>query len=250
MSEQQTLVDRMKFLRHQVFHLNQRDFAAQLGTSHASIAQIETGRMGISSRLMQTLVDRLNVNPDWITDGSEPMFQTLRTTFRGRSVDIAPPDYTRPGHGDLTFRKHEYVFVRRMDLSVSAGSGVVPVEGNEDDALALPTAWFSRAHVNADLTVMVKVQGDSMAPGIPDGSFVLLHLIEKLVLKSGVYAFTREGQSYVKRLVPSDVSSDGRPKTIMIIADNVAFPPQVVTREDLNALRIVGRVIAVLSMLD
>ena len=170
--------------------------------------------------------------------------------FNARTARIDPPDTTQPGHGDLRIDGHDCARIRRMDLSVSAGSGLSPVEGDDAAPVALPMSWLRSRGINADLAVLVRVQGDCMAPAIPDGGFVLIHLPEKQVLKPAIYAFTREGQSFVKRLIPSGFGDDGRPSTIMIIADNPAFPPEAVSGRALNGLRVVGRIRAVLSMVD
>lgn len=115
--------------------------------------------------------------------------------------------------------------------------------------MALPTAWCARSGINSDVSVLVKVTGDSMAPTLPDGSFVLIHLMEKTVDQPGIYAFTRDGEAFIKRLIPSDLNADGRPGTIMILSDNPSWPPFALTGPRLNALRIVGRVRAVFTTL-
>jgi len=250
MSDQKTSVERLKFLGYQVLHLNQRDVAAQLGYSQGLIGQIETGKMDASTKLVRALVERFNVNPDWITDGIEPVFPVLRTSFRGRHFAISPPDDTRPGYGDFRVGDLHYVMIRRVDLSIPAGSGVVALAGFDATSVALPAGWLSTAGVNADLAVLVRVKGDRMAPSIPDGAYVLIHLPEKQVPKPGIYAFSRDGQPFVKRLVPTGTDAAGRAGSIMILSEIPAFLPEVVTGSDLNDLRIVGRVHAVLPLLD
>ena len=69
MSELLTIIDRMKFLRDQVLHLNQRDFAARISVSGGLIGQIETGKIGVSPKLLRTLEERFNVK---LTFGNSP----------------------------------------------------------------------------------------------------------------------------------------------------------------------------------
>lgn len=177
------------------------------------------------------------------------MQRAIGSGFRGRTDRIEPPNYDQPGHGDFRFGEHNYAMVRRMDLSISAGSGVVPVEGDAAASVALPSLWLSKAAINSDLAVLVSVKGDSMMPSIPDGAFVLIHLVEKQVTAAGIYAFNLDGQSFVKRLIPAETDGNGRPMAISIISDNPAFPPKVLTGRKLNDLKIVGRIRAVLAML-
>ena len=67
----------------------------------------------------------------------------------------------------------------------------------------------------------------------------------------GIYAFTRDGEAFIKRLIPSNLNGDGCPGTIMVLPANSmpAAPPFALTGQRLNALRIVGRVRAVFTSL-
>jgi phage repressor protein C with HTH and peptisase S24 domain len=167
----------------------------------------------------------------------------------GREHAILPPDSSRPLAGDFQFDRQEYAFIQRVALSVSAGNGLMPVDGDDAETIALPTRWFARRGIAADLTVLVSVKGDSMAPGIPDGALVLLSVAEKLLIKQGIYAFNLDGQSYVKRILPSQVGPDGRPQALLLVSDNLAYPPIAVSGPDMNAITWIGRVRAVLTML-
>ena len=176
------------------------------------------------------------------------MQRALGPGFKGTTMRIDPPNYAKPAHGDFESGDIDYTMIRRMDLSVSAGSGVVTLEGDVAESVALPSRWLSKAGINGNLSVLVTVKGDSMAPAIQDGAFVLVHLPEKQVMVAGIYAFNLDGQSFVKRLVPAETDGDGRPLAISIISDNQAFPPKVLAGRKLNDLKVVGRVRAVLSL--
>jgi phage repressor protein C with HTH and peptisase S24 domain len=229
--------------------INQRTFAAALGVSPGRIGSMETDVDPPSRRFLQTISERYNVSADWLLNGHGEQFHAPVPGFQGRSKRVEPPDYARAGHGDVRFGDNDYVFIRRADISVSAGNGTADVEGPDTGSVALPTSWCSRAGINSDLAILVKVAGDSMSPTIADGSFVLIHLIEKNVLLPGIYAFTRDGEAFIKRLIPSEMNADGRPGTIMVMSDNPAFAPCAVSGPRLNDLRIVGRVRAVFATL-
>lgn len=229
--------------------MNQRDFAAQLGVGPSRIGSIETDVDPPSRRFLQTISERYNISADWLLNGHGDQFHAPIPGFQGRHKRVEPPDHARPDHGDVRFADNSYVFIRRADISVSAGNGTCEVEGPDTGSIALPTSWCSRAGIKSDLAILVKVAGDSMSPTIADGSFVLIHLIEKTVDKTGIYAFVRAGESFIKRLMPSDLNADGRPGTVLVISDNPAFPPYALTGKRLNELRIVGRVRAVFSTL-
>lgn len=165
--------------------------------------------------------------------------------FAAASGRIEPPEAGKPLAGDFRFGGEDFAMIRRMDLSVSAGNGLVPVEGGEADALAFSRTWLLRNHVSPDLSVLVRVQGDSMAPGIPDGALVLVHCAEMRVETPGVYAFNRGDASYIKRITPVG----RKPLAWLIASDNPAYPPETVSGQELNEIRPVGRVRCVMTTL-
>ena len=227
--------------------LSQADLASILGVARSTIAFIETNSRAPTRAFLQKISERYNISADWLLNGHGDQFHPPLPGFQGRTSQVEPPDYDRPEHADLRFDGQDYAFAKRMNISVSAGSGLMPIEDGEADRVALPMAWFQRNRINSDLAVLVRVQGDSMTPTIPDGCLVLLHVIEKTVEQPGIYAFTRGDEAFIKRLIPSDLNGDGRPGTIMVMSDNPSFPPFALTGQRLNELRIVGRVRAVFT---
>ena len=223
--------------------LTQAQFADSVGTSASTVAFIERDERAPSRSFLQKISERYNVSADWLLNGhGEPLHAPLPgfpSRLRGR---IEPPDYDMPSHGDFAFNGEEYALIRRSDLSVSAGNGLVPVEGPGEERLAFSRSWLLRHGINSDLAVLVKVQGDSMAPTIADGATVLIHVIENAVKREGVYAYTRDGACYIKRLIPAGLSETGRPTAIIILADNPAYPPESLSGQQLNELRVIGRV--------
>lgn len=229
--------------------LSQRDLAVALGVSPAAVGLIESDSRTPSKNFLLKISDRYMVSSDWLLHGTGEMQHAEIPGFSGRRDRIEPPDTSKPGHGDFRFKGEEFAMIRRMDLSVSAGPGIEPVEGGEAEALAFSRQWLIRNHINSDLAVLVRVKGDSMAPAIPDGCLVMIHLPEANVEREGVYAFNREGASYVKRLVPSGRNERGHITAITILSDNPAYPPSVVFGEALEELRVVGRVRCVMTTL-
>lgn len=222
--------------------LSQRAFAAALGVSNAAIGQVENDSRQPTKVFLLKISDVYGVSSDWLLNGHGEMIRAPGTGFQGRIHQVEPVDRSRPGHGDVRFGEIEYAFVKRMDLSVSAGSGLEPLEGDDAASVALPMCWFSRQGINSDLAVLVSVRGDSMAPSIPDGALVLINAMEKTITRAGVYAFTLDGQIFVKRIVPSGSGKAHRPTALMLLSDNPAYPPRAMTGAEMNELRIVGRV--------
>lgn len=220
--------------------LTREAFALALGEKPSKIQDVESGRQRVNDEFLRKLIDRFPVDLNWLFDAPG---------FVGRTGLVEPPDRTVPGHGDVRFDGRGYAFVRKMDLSVSAGTGVVAVDEAETGGVGLPTQWFARHGLNSDLCVLVRVRGDSMAPTIPDASHILIDLTQKRPTPAGVYAFGLDGEAFVKRLVPGDQDGSGRPTSVAIIADNPAYPPVLLTGARLGALRVVGRVRGVFTAL-
>lgn len=230
--------------------LSQRAFAQQLGVSGGLIGQLEADLSDPSRAFLQKISDRYNVSADWLLNGHGDMLHApQRGLTRQRANRIEPRDPSLPLQGDFRFNGEEFAMIPRMDLSVSAGNGLIAVEGGASEALAFSRSWLMRNGISADLAVLVRVKGESMAPSIPDGALVLVHLPELNVEKEGIYAFNRDGASFVKRLVPSDPGRNGRPTSIAILSDNPTFPPELLSGEALNDIRVVGRVRCVLTTL-
>lgn len=229
--------------------LSQRALAAALSVSNSAVGQIEANTVTPSKGFLLKISDVYGVSADWLLNGHGEMIRAPGAGFQGRVHQVEPPDHTRPGHGDVRFDGVEYAFVRRMALSVSAGSGIEEVEGDDAATVALPMLWFSRQGLNSDLCVLVSVRGDSMAPAIPDGAQVLIDVMQKSVAAAGVYAFVMDGQAFVKRLVPSGKAKDGRPTSLMVLSDNQAYQPVALAGAAMNDLRVVGRVRLVLTSL-
>lgn len=240
--------DRLALFRNSL-GLSQRGLAAALGVSPSRIGSIEAGHAPPSRAFLQAVSERYLLSGDWLMHGIGPMQHgelpgSHPGVDRGHSVS-----FKEPNQAELSFAGEEFAMIQRMDLSVSAGRGLIPTENGEKEALAFSRSWLSRNNINADLAVLVRVQGDSMAPSIPDGSLVLVHLPEMYVDRVGIYAFNRGDASYVKRLVPSGKNDRGSPSTLVIISDNPAFPPEAVDGEALNEIRVVGRVRCVMTTL-
>lgn len=166
--------------------------------------------------------------------------------YIGPKRDVGPPDPVRPMPGDVRIGNEEYSLIARYEVNVSAGAGLIPISEDVDGRMAFSRSWLIRHRISADLAGLVKVRGDSMFPTIPDGALVLVHAAEMLVERAGIFAFSRDGEAFIKRLLPVDRAPDGRPTSMVIMSDNAEYPPEVVTGPDLNELRIVGRIRSIL----
>lgn len=224
--------------------ISQRALSGKLGYSDSLVGLIEAGKTDASQSFIRSIATTYGVSSDWLLYGAGDMLMPRDGGFLGASgtVRIDPPNPGKPMHGAFLMDGVEYVRVRRLALDVSAGNGLGPAEDGASEAIALPRDWMIRQRLAADLCVLVTLRGDSMAPAIPDGAFLLLNAAERDVRSPGIYAVTRNGEAYAKRLAVTSSGPDGRPTGIVLMSDNPAFPPVSLAGADLDSLVIVGRV--------
>lgn len=230
--------------------LSQRALGSVLGVSQGYIGDIESGRSEPSRNFLRNLAERFGVSADWILYGTGSPHTERAAGFeaaRSAGKRIEPPDLGMPMHGHFRFGSENFFLIERMDLDVSAGHGIVPVEGGEGEMMAFPRSWVIQHRINPDLAVLVRVRGDSMAPTIPDGALILVDCMDKDWAVEGIFAFNNGDESYVKRLVPMGSGDDGRPAALKILSDNPAYAPNALLGEEMNDLHIVGRVKCVIA---
>lgn len=179
-------------------------------------------------RTLQAICDAIGVSEDeFVGDGS--------------GVSVRMPDYSKPLSGDVRLGGEDYNLIRRWEVKASAGMGVIPSSEATSPGMAFPRPWLIQRGIAADLSGLIRVKGDSMAPAIPDGATVLVQFIPTIE-GEGVYVFRRDGQIYVKRLQPVDVSPNGQPSALVVISDNPEYRPEVLVAQALADVRIIGRV--------
>lgn len=223
--------------------LSQRALGAAMHVSQGYISDIESGRSGPSRDFLQSLSDTFGVNQAWVLDGREPMIHPHSAKgFQGTTARITPPIPGKPMAGDFQADGVGFSLVKRYDLSVSAGNGLMVVDEQEKDRLAFSNSWLSKMGIVADLAALVSVRGDSMAPTIPDGATVLIDPRQKDPAKGGIYAFTYDGEVFVKRLVAAKGGG-----AVSLVSDNPAYPARVLIGKEINQLRIAGRVRLVIA---
>lgn len=220
--------------------LSQDAFCEVLGEKPSKVRDIESGRQRVNDEFLRKLLAHFPVDMNWLFDvagwGGAPGHPR-----------IEQPDDGKPLAGHVVVDGEDFSLLERKDLSVSAGHGLAPVAGGITESLIVSRTWLLRNGLTADLSFLVKVRGDSMEPTIPDGSLVLVNTAERWSIAPGVYAFTRGGEAFIKRVAPVNIGKDGRPSKITIASDNPAYSAEVLSGSQLNTFKPVGRVRAVFS---
>lgn len=202
--------------------------AEKIGLKPQSVNAWLRAESGPSLINARDAAEALGVSVQWLATGEG-------IASEGKPSESADPDFDQ-----------DFALLPRYEVNLSAGPGLVPAHEDVEERLAFSKAWLRRNLINAAQSGLVRVRGDSMAPTVPDGALALVNTAEARVDREGIYAFSREGEAYIKRLVPLAPGPGGAPTSIVIISDGGSFAPEFVTGPQLNELRIVGRVRCIL----
>lgn len=96
----------------------------------------------------------------------------------------------------------EFVPVRRVRLKVSAGVTGFGVEPLNGDGLPIffRADWIASKRLRAERLLAVRVNGDSMSPGLYDGDLVVINTEEAEPRDGDVFVINYEGEAVIKRL--------------------------------------------------
>ncbi|TNF21832.1 MAG: XRE family transcriptional regulator [Rhodobacteraceae bacterium] len=225
--------DRLRAFRTSLA-MEQRELAATLGVSPSGISMAESGKSNVSKRLAEKLYSTYRVSPNWLMHGVGEMLLP-KQGFEGRGTEITPPDYTQPAHGDVRIDGVGFQRIKRFEVSGSAGKGALVESEKVIDQVAFTSSWLLRMGINGDLAALIEVRGDSMAPGLRDGSLALVHFAEHEVESGHVYAFALGDELFIKRLA---VIRDG----YLVMSDNPSHQPYKILGTDAKRLLVRGRI--------
>ncbi|MGK7760265.1 XRE family transcriptional regulator [Marinovum sp. B10] len=214
--------------------LEQRELAATLGVSASGISMAESGKSNVSKKLTDKLFSVYGVSPNWLMHGVGEML-IAKQRFQGRTSVVSPPDYNQPAHGDVQIDGVDFQRIKRFEVSGSAGKGALVESEKVIDQVAFTSSWLLRMGINGDLAALIEVRGDSMAPGLLDGSLALVHFTEHEVESGHVYAFLLDSELFIKRLALIEGG-------YLVISDNPSHQPYKIVGTDADRLFVHGRI--------
>ena len=68
--------ERLRYLRTQL-HLTTRAFGDSINMSGGAITNMEKGLRNVTNRTVRDICREYNVNPDWLLNGNEPMYEDV-----------------------------------------------------------------------------------------------------------------------------------------------------------------------------
>jgi len=202
----ETEADRYAILQ-QGSGLSKKDFAESVGISKAMGYQIAAGMLKPSREVMEALRQTYNVNLHWFLTG---------IGSSGYDPDTVP--------------------IELLDQEAAAGLGREVGDYIEKRAFQVPRSLI--APYRPDKLQAVYVAGDSMiGEHINDGDIAIFH--PGLKDGNGIYVLSAGNTLMVKR-----VDFDSKKRTITLISANPDYKPRRYSGDDVQDIRIAGRVLA------
>jgi phage repressor protein C with HTH and peptisase S24 domain len=194
--------------------MTQSDLARAVGVRPQSVQQWERGETDPRGKRMDAIAAALGVEKLWLLLGAE--------------APAAGPDV-----------QEQYSLVQKVGVELSAGPGCEVELEEVEDHLAFRTHWLRSKGLQAPMLRAVYARGDSMAPRIQDGDILLVDTASRTIVDGAVYALRYDQHVRVKRLT---WRFDG---ALIIRSDNPdpAYRDEIVPKEQLDAVNLLGRVV-------
>lgn len=163
----------------------------------------------------------------------------------GLEFYFGPPRDTGPV-STVTLEGTDFAYVPLHEATLAAGPGA---ENDREDVLghlAFRRDWLTRIGVSPSNAVLARAHGDSMSPCIQNGDLLLIDRSKNEApvrtrpktdrRQPPVYAILQDGEARVKRIERPE------PGIAMLISDNPAYAPEVLSGAKIETLNIIGKV--------
>ena len=214
--------ERVKEIRRSL-GMTQDQLGEILGVKKSTLSMIETGKAALSHRNRQTLIQKLNINPDWLETGRGEMVSTL-------------VDQYIPLHRGRT--DHSLAMQRIPLYNIEGTAGLVPLFLNQHESV--PIDYIQIPNLPR-CDGAIYVTGDSMYPLLKSGDIVLykqLHDLVNNIFWGEMYLISidLDGEEYitVKYIQKSDL-----PDHVRLVSQNSHHADKDIPFERIKALALV-----------
>ena len=203
-----TLSERLTSLMYEK-GISQAELARLIGIKQPSVFKILSGETRNPKKILE-IATALNVDPHWLKTGEgdpDPSY---------RIVEVSEPQNPNTVRIDI------------LDVEASAGNGAYlsPTEQgllSQEFDLTFFRQQFGRT--DAKHLKLITVKGDSMAPTLESGDLLYVDISENYFAADGLYVFTFDGQTFIKRLQKVG-------KEMLVISDNPTYKEWTFTQDD------------------
>ncbi len=191
---------KLKYIRHNL-GVNQIDMAEAMGITQSMYSRIEKGLYGIQYAQIQCLVDKFNIDSEYLTDDTRGI---IRNKDISKEVDS---DYSIPYY----------------DIEISAG----PITFYQDYK-EMPSQKIEIPFIK-DVDLAMPVYGDSMYPKIKNGDIVLLKEVDKALIMFGEIYLVITNDYRVLKYVRKHISREH----VTLLSENDRFDPVEITKDEI-----------------
>ena len=190
---------------------SQMELASLLGVKGSAISQAKK-RNVIPRTWITEISEKLNLTPKWIKTGiGEKYFDKLYDN------------------------NHDFEIVPKVKARLSAGDGSFDVDQKIDEYYSFQKIWL-RKKGNPKNMVLMDIVGNSMEPELKDGDTVLVDRSKNEILAGAIYAVGVEDTVLIKRV-------EKLPDKLVLISDNQKYSPTYISGDDINRVRVLGKVL-------
>lgn len=192
---------------------SQSGLASALGLNRSAITQAKKKGI-VPDKWLLLLFSMHGVNPDWMETGNGPVF------LKNRETGISEP---------------EYIAITKVKARLCAGDGSFETDEGANNKYLFQGEWLKRKG-RPDKMVLMEVFGNSMEPELKSGDTVLVDCSQDTIIPGLIYAVGIDDAIMIKRI-------EKQPGKILLRSDNRDYEPVVIQGEDMNSMRIIGRII-------
>lgn len=190
---------------------SQKDLAIILGVDSSAISQAKK-RNSIPLSWIAILSQQLSLTPEWIKTG------TGKKRLNG-----------------LDDSESMFEVIPKVKARLSAGGGSFDVETDIEGYYSFQKGWL-RKKGSPKHMVLMDICGNSMEPELKNGDTVLVDQSKNEILAGAIYAIGIDDAVMVKRI-------EKLPDKLVLISENEHYAPTYLQGEEINRVRILGKVI-------
>ncbi len=190
---------------------SQSELAQALQINRSAITQARN-KNAIPDKWLLQLFRLFGLNPDWLEKGIGPTY--LNNSYQ---------------------RGTEFIDIPKVTARLSAGGGSFEVGSDIKGYYSFRSDWLNQKGVPGKM-VLMDIFGDSMEPELKDGDTVLIDESQGNIIAGAVYAVGVDDTIMVKRV-------EKHPNKLVLLSTNRDYSPVYLRNDDVNTIRIIGKVI-------
>ncbi|HKK90311.1 MAG TPA: S24 family peptidase [Desulfobacteraceae bacterium] len=190
---------------------SQTELARAIGINRSGITHARNKNQ-IPDKWIVKLYRKFRLNPDWIETGKGQAF-----LGRGAAMDA------------------EFKAIPKVKARLSAGGGSFDISADVIHHISFQHQWLATRGA-ANSMVAMEVFGNSMEPELRQGDTVLIDQSQTDIIAGTIYAVGVEDTILVKRI-------EKHPNKLVLCSDNRDYAPIYLDKEEINSVRIIGKLI-------